>query len=416
MFDSAETVEDVPLDKIQTPNRDEKLHPPENEDQEDWEEFKSSVGTEPIQLPLAKRNGDGFEIIVGDRRTRAVEENGAETLDIRVIDEDISRNDVFVTRVAENYHRSDSDPRTKAWYAAQLSAPSLLLPGERDPDIEVMSQTEVADIMDVSDASVSNWLDRLRDENPLRAVLRKKTVKKRASEDEIETIDNIVELLKSQKDHKVIATGEEGFVADRLKDLEGVSLGEIELMAEKAVENGLNAGKFLEEVKDTYAADETSGSSPGSMSSGPLGGEDPFADNSSGRSFDDGVDAGPEGEREDESETVPGYDFDDPNISVDLDGVLPNDEMFTKDEVTTRNVKGRKIQDVSMEDEAAVLLNALIELSRRPNETDDEALRRVQRNFLQPVLIEEATYEIEAIVADMDDKTERDEEAEATAD
>ena len=403
MFDSAETVEDVPLDKIQTPTRDEKLHPPENEDQEDWGEFKSSVGTEPIQLPLAKRNGDGYEIIVGDRRTRAVEENGAETLDIRVIDEDISRNDVFVTRVAENYHRSDSDPRTKAWYAAQLSAPSLLLPGERDPDIEVMSQTEVADMMDVSDASVSNWLDILRDENPLRAVLREKTVRKRASEDEIETIDNIVELLKSQNGHKVIATGEEGFVADRLQDLEGVSLGEIELMAEKAVENGLNAGKFLEEVKDTYAADET-GSSPGSMSSGPLGGEDPFEDNSPDSSFDDGVDEGPANEDKEEPDASSTPDLDAPNIVVDLGEVLPEDDHFP-DDVTKSDVQVRGWQDVSIKDDAAVLLNAVAEMY-------GEDIDKIRQKWLEPLIIEEATAELNAIVADMKPETE----AEATAD
>jgi ParB/RepB/Spo0J family partition protein len=392
MIENART-ETVDIDDVERPNPSERLHPDNDEEEDEWEEFKESVGTNPIHNPIAKKNGDTYEIIVGDRRTRAMEENGAEEIDLEVVD-DLSTDELYALRVSENHHRKGSNKRTEAEYLAQLCRPWLLLPAERADDIEVVSQTEAADMVGVSEGWVSQLLNNpdqspLVRERPLRHVLGKKAPRRQLSEDEIETVDNILNLLTGGEGHKVIAEGEENWISNRLEDCPGVSFSEIETMAEKAVEEGWTGNTFLEQIHENYENKDQGGSA--NVESRPLGGEDPFADTSPDRSFDEGNDAGPASEEDEDgsNETTDHPDFGEPNISVDWDELL-DEEMLSG--VTgaedLRDVKVSRWQDVSLQDDAAIMMNALAEATARPGETEEEAKKRVRENFLERVFVE----------------------------
>jgi len=392
MFDSARHVDSVPIEDIQEPNRDEKLHPLEDEDPDDWGDFKESVGTSPITPPLARKTDDGYELIVGDRRLRAVKENGADTIDLRVVKGEIAQNDLYAARIAENYHRKESDQDKKSWTVAQLSAPALLPPAERDDGVERIKQTEVAETMGLTSSRVSQLLKPLKNKNPLRSVLRGIASGRRPDEEDIEVIDNIVGLLNGQQGHKVLATGEEGWVADSLGDMKGVSLGEIEMMAKKAVEEEWSADTFLEEIRSEFASTSNAAVNA-KMDSGPVAGDDPFADNSRAQTRDDGVDGGIETDRDDpenkNTETPDRIDFDEPNISVEWDELIDDSDlsgMTDADSVT--ELTRRKYQDVALQDDAAIAINVLAEISNQPKE-------EVIRKFVQPAIAEAAARFVE---------------------
>lgn len=389
----AETLENIPVDQVHRPNRDERLHPDEEEDEEEWEAFKASVGTDPLYPPLVKENGSGYEIVVGDRRFRAMTENGAETVDLRLLDGDeMDEAQKYVTRVVENHHRKENNKEKEAWYAAQFTSPWMLPPAERWDDVDRMTKGEYADMIDYANSgSVSNLIhDQIGNDKPLRYALGKKAGGRSPNEDDIETIDNIVALLNGQEGHKVIATGEDGWVADKLEAMDNVSLGEIETMAQQAVEEGMSAKTFLEETKATYDATETTATAS-SMSSQPLAGDDPFTDTTPTQTRDEGTDAGPAGDDETGAETdIPELpDLGQEVSDVDLDDVV-TDDLF-RNGTTAGDVKVRKYQDVAVQDDAAVVLNALAEAIRHPDETDDEAMDRVRENIVEPLLLQEGT-------------------------
>jgi hypothetical protein len=392
MFDSARHVDSVPIEDIQEPTRDEKLHPPENEDSEEWEEFKKSVGTSPITPPLARKTDDGYEIIVGDRRLRAMKENGADTIDLRVVQGEVSQNELYAARVAENYHRKSSDRDKKSWTVTQLSAPALLPPAERDKEVEQLMKKEVAEMMGVTGPRVSQLLKPLKNKNPLRAALCDTAAGRRPDEEDIEVIDNIVGLLNGQQGHKVLATGEEGWVSDSLGEMEDVSLGEIEMMAEKAVEEGWGADTFLEEIRSEFVSTPSAQVNP-KKESGPLTGEDPYADDSPARTRDDGVDGGIETDRDDpenrETETPDRIDFGEPNVSVEWDELIDDSDLSgVTDADSVTDLTRRRYQDVALQDDAAIAINVLAEISNQPKE-------EVIRKFVQPAIAEAAARFVE---------------------
>lgn len=385
------TSETVDIEDVKAPNRDEKLHPPENEDEEEWEDFKTSVGTNPIYNPIAEKNGDKYEIIVGDRRLRAMKENGAEEIDLEVVD-DASRNDIYTTRIAENSQRTDSDRFQKAFTLAQLCRPWLLEPAERDGDVEVISQTEAARAIGFSDGYISQLVNGgpLVDRRTLRHVLGQKGARKQLTEEEIEKVDNIVSLLKGSEGHKVMATGEEGWIADKLDSFQDVSLGEIEIMAERAVEEEWTTSDFLENLEEAYVKKSTDGVEP-KVSSGPVAGDDPYADETPDQTRDEDTDAGPTTNEDSEAatETASRPDFGDANIEIDWDDLL--DEDMLNGELgfeRVGDITSLKWQDVSLQDDAAIMMNALAEATAKPGEDADEAKERVRENFLEQVFVE----------------------------
>lgn len=289
----------IPINEIEPPSRSEKLHPVEKEEAGDseetekdvddekqtWPEFRQSVGIEPDKPIEVRENGAKYELIDGDRRYRAVEANydmyegqgqefDQEDILAYTFDRDeISDEEFYLRRLRANDQREEDDPVQRAWYYAQFVAPWLLPPGERMDDIEMMTQAEFAEKVGISQGAVSNRLRPMREEHTLRQFLGDvgSGYKNRPKEDEIETVDEIVNLLLTidESGHRVVPENQLPVILDKMDEMYNdynLSLGEIHQMAEKARENGWNHTTFAEELNDFIGSDE--GVASGSFESG----------------------------------------------------------------------------------------------------------------------------------------------------
>lgn len=375
----------IPIDDIVPPERSDKLHPYEDEDQESWEEFRTSIGTEPNKPLEVMDCGDHYEIIDGDRRFRALRENEAETVPcfIRQQGEEIqNESDRLIKMVTANEFRKPSNKEQRARHIAQLVAPWLLSSGERSDDTELMTQSDFSSEIGKSQGTISIWLQPVRDTNPLRAALSEKASGRRPDEDDIEQIDNIVDLLKRGGDdgNLVISIGQEQFVASELDDMEGVSLSELETVAEKAVDEGWNSPRFLEYVNENYAFDDMDIVEENVDAGMMDGSTDPFEDNdftdSEGISVDD-VDV----ETEDEE-----VDFSVPNIDVDWSDHISDSDL---NGTSLSELKTRRMMSQTIQDEAAVAMNVL-------STTTGLSHREVMKQFVEPLIVDQTIAHLSA--------------------
>lgn len=261
------TVDTVDLDDLHEPERTEKLHPWENDEGEEWESFKESVGQEPNKPLDVRENGSGYDVIDGDRRLRALKENDAEEVECRIFTE-MSDEEFYLRRVRANEARKENDPFKRSWYTAQFVAPWLLPPGERF-DVEKMSQYDYADAVGVTQGSVSNWLGPIKDIHPLRAVLDGK-VGNHVTQGHIEKIDECVACLTGRRGSRVIPDGQIGWAADQMADMEHASLAELHTTAEKASDEKWSLNKFLEYIDEHFGHDTPTVSGSG-IQSGVVG-------------------------------------------------------------------------------------------------------------------------------------------------
>ena len=373
--------ESVPLDEIVPPERSEKLHPYENEDDESWEEFTESVGEEPNKPLEVFDNEDGeYELIDGDRRYRALVENEAETVQCFVLEpgDDISsEEDTTLRMITANEHREQSDPKQRARAIAQLCAPWLLPPGERESDTVRMTQTEVSSEVGKAQPTISVWLQPLRDENPLRNALAGKSSGRNPDEDDTETIDETVDYLKRGGDegNSVIPIGQEVFVANEIGDMLGVGLNEIASVSEKAANEGWNDNRFLKYIKDNYAYDETERVDD-DIEEGMLDGSDlSFEDETVQDPYDNDLDdQNADGEPEEE------VDFGGMEIDVEWSDHVSDEDLNGQ---SLSELETRRLMTQSIEDDAAVAIHILCAKTGMSQ-------RDIMQKFVEPLIVDNA--------------------------
>lgn len=377
-------IREVHIDDIHLPDRDEKLHPYENElderqeqvsnadgkDLNSWEEFRESVGTQPNKPPTVIENGDGYVLVDGDRRMRALTENDAESVRVLVRDDVEDKTDLFTKRLEANEYRKPNDKKRRSWYIAQLCAPWLLPPGERDDEIdEIMTQTAVGKKLGHQQGVISDWLNPMRDEYPLRSVVADFASGRTVDEDQVATIDEVVDYLKFGDD-KVIPIGQDGFVANELGDMEGVSLDELRKVAKEAADGGWNDNRFLKELNDKYAYDPAEDLDD-EIEGGMMDGSDlDFEDDTVPESP---TDAGDEFFEDEESEEtpIPQIESGDINWSDYVDDDDLNQPLS--------QIETRRMITQSVEDEGAVAVHILCDITGMSQ-------REVMQNVVEPML------------------------------
>lgn len=361
------TIQTVPVDQIHEPTRSEKLHPYEDEDDEDWEEFRASVGTQPSKLPSVRENGDGYELIDGDRRLRAVRENDAEEVTVRVRYDVETTEDLLTQRVIANENRKNSDPKQRARYIAQLCAPWLLAPGDRRDDIdEIHTQTEVGEIFGKAQGQISQWMNPLeQDEHPLRAGVAEHHGGRTVDQEGVELIDETIELLDD-----IVLQSQHKFVGTELADMEGVSLREIHSAVEQGVDQGWNSQQFLEYVEENFAIDDTS--LDDDVETGVLGDQPDFDEPMDPSEFQEDTTS------EDTSDEE--FEFEIESGDIDWSALVQDQDL---EEMTVSEAEQKKMQSVALEDDASVALEIL-------QGATGMSKKEIVSEFLAPVLVREA--------------------------
>jgi len=354
----------VPLEDVVPPERSDKLHPHEKEDDEDWEDFVRSVGTEPNKpLDVIRENGS-YHVIDGDRRFRALEQNGADEVRVLVADDLVGDDlDQILRMVTANEFREPSDKRQRARKMAQISAPWLLPSGERE-DIGRMTQAEVSEEIGKTQPTISNWLNPIKNEYPLRSALAE--VVGVPDDGEMEEIDEICDLLLRGGDDGslVISIGQEQFVANEIADMEGVSLGELYTSAEKAVAEDWNAQRFLEYVDKNFAYDDMT--PDGDVEAGVIGENPEFEDTS----FDEESDDSPD----------PTEDLEIATTDIDVDWSEHVDES-NLNKPLSKLEQGRMLSQ-TIEDDAAVAINILAA-------RQGMSQQKVMSEIIEPLIVDE---------------------------
>lgn len=358
------------IDEITVPSRSDKLHPYENEnvgdgqdlselqdaaadgdELTDWEEFRLSVGTQPRDPVEVMENGDGYELIDGDRRLRALRENGAQTTFAVVKDpgEEVTQEEKDVLMLESNEHRRPNDAEQRARKTANLCAPWLLPPGERS-SAESITQSQLAKQVGRTQPAISGWLETVHDEYPLRSAVGEiaKQPGRQIQEDRIEQIDRVVDLLTTggEDGSRIVAMGRELFVAEELGNMDGVSLSELESAAERAAENGWDDQRFLQYVDEEFADDEEI--ELGIQSGMADGDDEPWEDTTE---LDTETDTDPEPQQDD------GPDLETPDIEVEWENVLDGADI----ESSLGELQQKTMIVESFEDDAAIALQILQE-------------------------------------------------------
>lgn len=385
----------VQLSEVEEPTRNDKLHPRENEDEgqgddlstlrqrsddkeelTEWEEFRLSVGNEPNKPIEVRPDGSGYELIDGDRRLRALRDNDTVETDALVHEngEVEGEHNRLLRMVTANEFRKPSDKSQRSRHIAQLVSPWLLSPGDRKENIEQMTQGELAQSIGKSQSTISIWLRAVRNQNPIRAGLETLSSSWSVTSDEMKKIDEIVDLLirGGETNNKVVTIGQEQLVRSELEDMEGVSISEVLLAAEKSVSEGWNTQRFLEYINEEFAynvEEDVSDVSSGVLSDNT---EDPFTDDDI--SDTDGLTVS-----EDEPDDFEESSFDIEKPELDLGELLDEDSLPRG--VTVQELENNRMMYQTIEDDAAVMISALSEMT-------GASKRDVIKDFVEPLIIE----------------------------
>ena len=135
------TLQEVDVDQIaKNPN-----NPRQNVSESGIDELAASIDEQGLlQPPLVRPNGDGFELVHGERRIRAVESLGWDTVAVNV--EELSDADALELAITENLQREDVTP------IGEARSYQMLI------DEHGLTQAEAADRLGVSQADISNKL------------------------------------------------------------------------------------------------------------------------------------------------------------------------------------------------------------------------------------------------------------------
>jgi ParB family chromosome partitioning protein len=135
------TLQEVAVDRIaKNPN-----NPRQNVSESKIDELAESIDKQGLlQPPLVRPKGDGFELVHGERRIRAVESLGWDTVAVNV--EELSDADALELAITENLQREDVTP------IGEARSYQMLI------DEHGLTQAEAADRLGVSQADISNKL------------------------------------------------------------------------------------------------------------------------------------------------------------------------------------------------------------------------------------------------------------------
>ena len=135
------TLQEVAVDQIaKNPN-----NPRQNVSESKIDELAESIDKQGLlQPPLVRPKGDGFELVHGERRIRAVESLGWDTVAVNV--EELSDADALELAITENLQREDVTP------IGEARSYQMLI------DEHGLTQAEAADRLGVSQADISNKL------------------------------------------------------------------------------------------------------------------------------------------------------------------------------------------------------------------------------------------------------------------
>jgi predicted regulator of amino acid metabolism with ACT domain len=475
---------DTTIADIREPSPSDKLHPHENEpgsnksleklrsesqyghkfELSDWEEFRLSVGTEPIIPPIVQEADDdvseSYELVDGDRRLRAVKANygdvAEDEMDITVIVMDDTDNwrDVHLTRITANEHNKASDKIQRARYLSRLYRPALLPPGERiqggESEEEIIentqTQTEIAEKIGTNQGTVSKWISPIRTEHKLRGVLVSIGTAGNGkgwhgdAYEETKRVDRIVSLLLQGNDpdgeietpSRVVATGNEGSVAEEMQEVDeeglGLTLVEVEEAAEKAADEGLDNTDIVEYVEDNCSqteGNEKDAFDDDDVESGLIGAEDEsenpleandgssFEDteNSTDGSSDDSVEE-PDTDENGESEYDSRYreavaeavraeeDFEEDEI--DWEELINEDELSGETSMEEL-IECRKLSEF-IQDDASIGIHTLAEITGIDR-------RKIVQEFVEPIICRRISQLLEAAKAEAETGTDSDAKA-----
>lgn len=141
----------VSPDKLQIDSvneRSERVGPQKNG--ESLEESIESQGI--IQPPIVRENGDGYKVVVGQRRTLAAQSVGLEEVPVVVVDWNDS--EALLASITENVEAFQKEVSRKDRAAAIREL----------MEISDSDTTEIADQLGVNRRTISKWLERTRDE------------------------------------------------------------------------------------------------------------------------------------------------------------------------------------------------------------------------------------------------------------
>lgn len=135
------TLQEIAVDQIaKNPN-----NPRQNVSESGIDELAASIDKQGLlQPPLVRPKGDGFELVHGERRIRAVESLGWDTVAVNV--EELSDADALELAITENLQREDVTP------IGEARSYQMLI------DEHGLTQAEAADRLGVSQADISNKL------------------------------------------------------------------------------------------------------------------------------------------------------------------------------------------------------------------------------------------------------------------
>lgn len=141
------------------------LNPRERFDAEKLNELTADIGEHGILEPLIVRSGpDGLEIVAGERRYRAAQAAGLETVPVIIADRSLSDGEALEIAIAENLRRQDLDPieMAKAY--------------ERLADISGRTQKQVAELTGRSQPAVANTIRLLKLPSPVQQMIKAGTL------------------------------------------------------------------------------------------------------------------------------------------------------------------------------------------------------------------------------------------------
>lgn len=267
------SIKEVELSNIITPERSEKLHPWENEETPsedrdlediesrlqsgeevtDWEQFRFSVGHQPDEEPVVHSTDNGkYRLIDGDRRIRAVKSNDADTIRVKIEEDQIDEASRMIQSVRRNEDRLPNDPYQRAVAIAKLTAPELVEPGERFDFSNTRSQSDLARDLSKDQAQIAQWLDPLREENPIRDVVAGVISGRRIDETDLEKIDDIVDLLMTGGDsgQPIIQNTRPKNIADKIDALDVSNIDKLRSVAETSAKQGQKEKAFLTRLEE----------------------------------------------------------------------------------------------------------------------------------------------------------------------
>lgn len=243
-------IAEIPMSELEPPERDEHLHPEEKDSGEEFEEIVDSINQEGQDEPIkVKENGEGYEIIDGTRRYRALRESELESA-LCMVREDIETEaDRLILMVRSNEFSKNSDPEARARVIAKLIAPHLLPESERIENEPKLTQSEMADRVGKSQPTISNWLSPVRDKYPLRDKLSDIIKSRNPGPEEIEVIDGIVGNLRHGQS-PVVSRNEIDLLISELSHLNPSSVDDIAISAKMANQEDWDVDDYIDHLYD----------------------------------------------------------------------------------------------------------------------------------------------------------------------